>query len=483
MGLSRGHRSAIGLAVLSLALASCGGGSGGGAPGAAGGAASAPGTSQGGATPAFLAGAAAVDATPPPGGPLAGFGAPPRREINALTIPLQIAAVFGACFDPDPSDERTFFGRSQGTLDPIMARALVLSNGTTKAAIVKIDAIASSRDLHDELVAAAQPLGIPPENVLLCATHTHSGPGAISHFRIWQVIAADCFNQQSYDRMRDAAVKALRDADAALRPAEIGMGKTTCTDASRNRRGRPGIYDPEVGILKVTEKGSGAPIAAAVNFAVHGTALGGSNMLYSADVMGVCERRIESQLGGGVAIFLNGAEGDVSPDGGMAAGDKIGDAFVSAWPAVAVKDWVEIRGAKTIVPLPHPVVQTGCIPIPGGNRTSCDFIPGLSISVRIDDDWVPKEAPFQALRIDRSVLATIPGEPITEIGWDVKRRATLKGFDQGFVVGLANEHISYITNLAEYVRGEYEGASTIYGPGTGDLVVNSCDAVMDQVKP
>jgi len=474
---------ALALAAASTGGAGCGaagGGSTGG--GATGGASSAAGAGTPATSAPFLAGASAVDATPPAGGPLAGFGGSPRRSTSTMAIPLQIAAAFGACFDPDPSDEVTFFAPSQGTLDPIMARALVLSNGTTKAAIVKLDAIAASVDLHDDVVAAAAALGIPSENVIVCATHTHSGPGAMTHYRVWQIIAADCFNQRSYDRLKDAAISALRNADAALRPAEIGIGTTFETNASGNRRGRPGIFDPEMGILKVTEKGTGAPIAALMNFAIHGTALGSGNMLYSADCMGAAERAIETGLNGGVAIFVNGAEGDVSPRGGLQAGQTLANAFLSAWPTVPVKPWVEIRGAKTVVQMPSPVVQTGCLPVPGSQRTLCDVLPGVTLSVGIDKDWVPKSAPFQALRIDDTVLATLPGEAITEIGWDVKRRAVAKGFARAFVVGLANEHLSYITTQQEYMRGEYEGTATIYGPLTGDLVVGSSDAVMDLVK-
>ena len=111
------------------------------------------------------------------------------------------------------------------------------------------------------------------------------------------------------------------------------------------------------------------------------------------------------------------------------------------------------------------------------------MIPGLSLSIALQRSWLPERAPFQALVLDRTVLATIPGEAITEIGWELKRRATAKGFDRAFVVGLANEHISYITTYQEYIRAEYEGTSTLFGPQTGDMVMNASEAVMDIVKP
>ncbi len=473
-----------GAAALALALlcASCesgggGGGSGTGTGTGTGGSATAP------PPPVLMAGASAVDVTPAPGTPLAGFGAQPRRVLDAITIPLHLIAIAGTCLDPDPSDAKTLFDEAQGTLDPIMARAVVISNGITKMGIVKVDAIGVTRDTHDDLAAFAATLGIPEQNFFVCATHTHSGPGAMSKAKLWQLIAADCYHDRTYQDFLRGCQAALAQADAALRPAEVGIGVTQVTNASRNRRGRPGIYDTDMGVIKVVEKGSGAPIAAILHFAVHGTALGASNMMFSADVMGVAEREVEQGLGGGVAVFLNGAEGDVAPEGGLGAGTTLAQAYVAAWPGVATKDWVEVGGASEIVQLPPPTFNSGCIPIPGTNDTICTFLPGFSLAIPLDPSWLATDAPFKAVRLDRSVSATIPGEPITEIGWDVKARAVQKGFERAFVVGLANEHLGYLTTRAEYMRGEYEATATLYGVTTGEVAVQAADRLMDRVKP
>lgn len=459
--------------------AGCGGSSGGG--GAPGGSASA--VAGGTTTPQELrAGASVVDITPPPGGPLAGFGAAPRRTLNLTTIPLHLMAVAGNCFDPDPSDAVTFFEPAQGILDPIYARALVISNGVTKIGIVKLDTIAVTGEVHAELTAyASANLGIPPENLIVAATHTHSGPGAMSKHRVWQLVGSDCYNDRQFRGLVDGCKAALAQADAALRRARVGFGRTFETTASHNRRGRPGIYDTELGIIKVVDAATGAPIAAVLNFAVHGTKHGGSNMLYSADLMGEAERTIEQRLGGGVAMFLNGAEGDVSPQGN--SGPVLGNRLSDEWPNVPLKDWVVLDGAADEVRMPRPSFNAGCFPIPGTSDTICNFLPGISLAIPLDEKWVPASAPFKAIRIDGAVLATVPGEAITEIGWDIKARGTAKGFAQTFVIGLANEHLSYITTQAEYFRGEYEGQSTIYGWDTGGVVVRSVDAVMDRVKP
>jgi hypothetical protein len=134
--------------------------------------------------------------------------------------------------------------------------------------------------------------------------------------------------------------------------------------------------------------------------------------------------------------------------------------------------------------MPPPVLNVGCLPLPGTNDTICDAIPGFALTIPLDaiSDWIPDALPFQAFRIDDTVFASVPGEPITEIGWEIKARAKQKGFQHAFIVGLANEYGGYMTTLAEYMRGEYEGKSTIYGPSTGQLVVDAADAMVDLVK-
>jgi len=431
------------------------------------------------------AGAAAVDITPPLWAkvPLAGYGGAPRRVIDFVTVPLHANAVAGECWDPDPSTAATLFAPAKGVHDPLMARALILDTGSSRLAIVKFDAIAMVRELRDGIAAAAARLGIPDEAVMVTATHTHSGPGAMSHRRIWQLIASDCYNEANFRRVLAGAVSALEQAHAQLRPAALGIGATQVQGASKNRSDRPAIIDREMGLLKIVDVASGTPIAAVLDFAVHGTAFGPKNMMFSADVMGVAERGIEAGLGGGVAVFLNGAEGDISPMGGLAAGDAIAQAYLDAWPAVATKPQADIAAALLDVKLPPPTFNVGCPEIPFTGETACEVIPGFSLQIGLFPPWLAEVAPFQAVRIDRTVFAAVPGEPITEIGWAIKKRALDLGFDRAFVVGLANEYIGYITTRDEYARGQYEATGTLHGPGTGEFVVDQSERSMAAVRP
>jgi hypothetical protein len=426
---------------------------------------------------------AAVDLTPATsaGVPLAGYGGEPRRKFDWVTIPANIAAALGNCYDPVPGGASSLFEPAQGVNDPIMARALVLDNGDTKAAIVKIDTIGVTRSLRDDVEAEAAKLGIPRQNLIVAGAHTHSGPGAAASHPLFQLIATDCFNAPTYQAILGKIVAALKQADASLRPAAIGVDSTSEQRVSKNRANKPGVLDTELGLIKIVDSG-GATIGAVMSFAVHGTCLGASNMLFSADVIGADERALEKLLGG-VAIFLNGAEGDVAPtqggfDGAATLGGYLAESTHKLWPAVATQPWVEIAGSFTDVSMPKASYR-GCLPLQDG-KTLCDYIPGLTLPI---DQWMQKVLPFAALRLGDVVLATVPGEPTTTLGQQIKAAGKTRGFRRTYVVGLANDHMSYATTPEEYNTEEYEAQSTLYGPTTGTIVVGAATKAIDAVRP
>ncbi|RME71617.1 MAG: hypothetical protein D6776_09975 [Planctomycetota bacterium] len=472
--------------MVALLLAACSGGGTGGGSGS--GSATSGGASGAGpvTAPPLRAGAAVYDLTPGTGVPLAGFGGAPRRRLNAVTIPLHLLAFAGTCLDPDPSDAATLFERAQGVHDPITARALVLERGARRFAIVSLDVIGINRGFRDDVAARLGALGIAAEDLVLLATHTHSGPGAISTMKLWQLIAVDCLHRATYEHMVQGTAEAVARAVAALEPAEIGIGRGQEPRAVRNRRGRPQALDPKLDVIKVVRP-DGSPIAAVIHYAIHGTCLGPSNLLLSADVAGAACRELEQRLGGGVAVFANGAEGDVSPaDGGFAGaqrdGEQIAETAHAVWQATATTATAELDAQLVYVRTPAPVFNTGCFPVPGTGTDICSLIPGFSIAIALDPSWLPDELPFQALRIGEDVIVTVPGEPITEEGWAIEAAGRALGWRRVLVFGLANDYMGYVATEARYLAGDYEGQSTVYGPQTDRFVLEAARARMRDLR-
>jgi len=433
----------------------------------------------------LMAGAGAVDITSQlEGAPLGGYGSAPRRELNPKNAALMAAAGAGNCPPSAPGSKTTFFNSSQGSIDAIRAQALVVANGDEKVGIIKIDLIGSSRTLHSDLSKMAETLGIKPGNLAVVGTHTHSGPGGMSDRPMWQLMGTDCYSQSIYQTVLDGAFEALLKAENSLRAAKIGVSSTTVENVTENRRDRPDIVDRELGVMKV-EALDGEPIAALFNFAIHGTALNESNMKFSADVMGGMERVVEKGLGKGIAIFTNGSEGDVKPfkskqEGIDEIGEIVGSKVLELWARIETKTDSIVKAKFIEAKMPQaPSLNFNCPGFGDIGIPLCDIFPGFAAGTPLPVGWVPDELPFQAIRIGDTVFATIPGEPITEIGWDIKKRAKAKGFAHSFIISLANDHAAYFATEDEYNRGKYEGALTLYGPDTGRTVVESAEKAIE----
>ncbi len=198
-------------------------------------------------------------------------------------------------------------GNFTGVLDPIFVRALVLDNGSTRAALVAVDAGAIPGDLYGKVSArAAAELDIPASQLLISASHTHSVP-----FRL----AAG---------VEETILSALRDSIARLQPARVAWGTgVSYINVNRDRidpetqrwwegPNYDGPSDKTVAVVRVETPG-GAPIAVYYNYAVHGVITGTLDLI-SGDIPGAASRHLEESLGGGaVALFASGAAGDQNP--------------------------------------------------------------------------------------------------------------------------------------------------------------------------
>ncbi len=433
----------------------------------------------------FQAGVAVVDITPPVGVPLGGFGEGARR----LFFP-----------DLSSSNYYTWFAPSQGVRDPILAKALVLDDGVDRVALVSLDIIASDNRAAEAifLKLAQRGVALDPHAIMTCASHTHSGPGTITESRFWELAAMDYFQPTVFDALVTGIADALEMAVQNLQPAALGLGLGQLSGVSLNRRAgtspnyQPDSIDPDLGVIRI-DKPDGTPLATVYNYAIHGLAYWSDNMEYSADLMGEASAWIETQLGG-TALFVNGAEGDINPDRSLASSDPaiasligqlIGDATMQIHAQATPELDVDIAGAWAAVDMGTPFMWLGATainPVPAFIQNFLGNIPtswGITITLTPQD--MDREFRFQAVRLQRSLLSSIPGEAIHEVGLEVKAAGAAYGFEHTFVAGLANGHMSYITTPQEYQFGGYEGAATLFGSDTGTKVVDACKSLMPGV--
>lgn len=184
------------------------------------------------------------------------------------------------------------------------------------------------------------------DNVLISATHDHSGPGGYSHYKLYNLTIGG-FDQQNFDAIVDGIYESIVRADKDLAPGTIRVasGETRCaqdnlevckTDpncVSRNRS--PDAYlknpaderanydcntDNRMTLLRFAHQ-DGREIGEINWFAVHGTSMHNDNHLISGDNKGYASYRFERSKGSDydsahtfVAAFAQSNEGDVSPN-------------------------------------------------------------------------------------------------------------------------------------------------------------------------
>jgi hypothetical protein len=150
------------------------------------------------------------------------------------TVPIHHAAASGgtlragaAAVDITPS-ERVWMGgygfwrRSEGVHDPLYARALVLEQGELQLALVALDVVGVQREDLLPLRQQLESEGFDPRQLVIAATHNHSGPDTIG---LWGLPPLYSGRSAAYMRRLESGVlEALRRARAALRPAELAAG-------------------------------------------------------------------------------------------------------------------------------------------------------------------------------------------------------------------------------------------------------------------
>jgi neutral ceramidase len=195
----------------------------------------------------------------------------------------------------------------EGIHDRLNARAIVIDNGATSAALITVDTGGLSDDIWKSLTTRIETtLGIPASNVLLTATHTHAAPRVTS---------------KTYE---DNIFKAVQLAKQKLQPARIGYGTgVSYLNVNRNiidpkthgwweGANYDGVSDKSVAVVTFSAT-NGEPIAVYYNYAMHAVITGQLDRV-SADVPGAASRYIEESFDDRiVAVWSTGAEGDQNP--------------------------------------------------------------------------------------------------------------------------------------------------------------------------
>jgi len=431
-----------------------------------------------------------------------------------------------------------------GIRDNLRARAAVFSDDKNMVAIIGLDTcVIGARTVKLIRAAVEKKCGgkIKPENVMVTASHTHSG-GSCFGFSADELkdapalvrkLALECsinlepeYEWLVVERASDAVFLALNKMDAVTFSAGSGEeGAAVFNRRIRMKNGRTythpgkgnpdivepaGPIDPEVGVIGGWRE-NGALAGCVVNYACHGTAW--SQLIVSADWIAAMEKTIRAVYGRDVVVvFLNGACGDITQV------DNIG-----LRQHRSSEEWLNIIGTRVGAEAVKVLVSAekgDLAPIVAVSRTikinrrtqSPDKLKNAFATVErlIGDkaNWVKEEFAWakervcldyimqkekaaeieiQAIQIGPAIFLASPAEYFCALGLAIKK-AVRRRFPLVYVVELANGCVGYVPGEEAFQNtgGGYETRLTAVSnlePSAGEIIADACIALAGTLQP
>ncbi len=392
-------------------------------------------------------GLSTTDITPPVGIYLAGFGA--RQE------------------------------RSEGVYHPLRAAAIAIHDGKTPLLLVAADLLGFYELTGPVRDGIRDAIGLDPQNVMLCGSHTHCGPSIreLDRERHGEL------DRPYLDGLVDGMVRCAKEAWEARTPARLRFGTGSCGFGMSRRApdGEGGIIwkpspsspcDHEVPVLAI-ESPEGELRSVVFGYACHPTSRGG--LLIGGDYVGFAYAHVEQTHPGVTACFLQGCGGDqkpvpVDPDADRFVPreiDEVRDIGVELGTVVnemLASDGLRSVGGPLTVTQQTLDLETEPLDLAllGKCRTSDEAYErewATDLLGRVEKGTpIPTQVPFeiQGIRFGNSLCAvSLAGEMTVEHGLRLKRDLASR-FDNVLVIGYANHIVGYVPVRRQIPEGGYE---------------------------
>jgi hypothetical protein len=447
-----------------------------------------------------------------------------------------------ACLDVSPTVTpfQLRSGKSSFVHDPLHVRAVAFECGEGRAVICLIDAIGIGREMSDIAKSrAAEKTGWNPEDMLICATHTHTAPKGGDGMP-----GREAYEKLKYEKLEEAIVQAIQSMEPArvgfssedeptevrnrrwflqpgtMPPNPLGEQDQVKTNANRNHLVKSaGPIDPEICVIDVRTNRH-KPLALIANYALHyvggvpkkvdenGREVG----MASADYFGEFSRIMPYRLGGlnppanFVAMMTNGASGDINNlvfTGSRAprspfeqiriVASKTADA---SWRAVRkienydTKPLIATRQREVDLPYREPNEREISLAKDLLNRTRQEREAinsrTTSVATRVIEYAKPEHPRtepvlIQAFRIGDQAIVSMPFEVLVEIGLEIKKKSPFK---HTFLIELANGGHGYLPPPNQHKLGGYETwpGTSRFQPQSSEILIKHLLEMLQELK-
>jgi neutral ceramidase len=221
---------------------------------------------------------------------------------------------------------------SQGVLDPLLAKVVVIETGKDRLAIMGLDIGRGPTSAMMEKIRkeVAEKAGVG--HVMISGSHSHHGP-------VIELTDQEGFGKGKFDdavayskKLPELLIEAIVEAKNNVQPARMGIA-TKNVELNRNRHTKQAEkpVDPMLAAIRF-DSADGKPLAVLVNFAAHPVKVPTEILKFSPDYPGAMQDRVESSLSTN-CFFMQGAAGDMSVNGdgkdAKAFGEALGDHVIS----------------------------------------------------------------------------------------------------------------------------------------------------------
>jgi hypothetical protein len=431
--------------------------------------------------------------------------------VESADAGLKAGAARISIVPPFPTLMGGFAARTKdftGVHDEVYARALALDNGTTAAVIIGSDL----RSVDDDLTRQVRELilkaaGIPATNILICSTHNHSGPSYHQKTEIGQDDVEPSLKRFLIKQFADVGIEAIK----AMEPAKAGFGAGSLTGLTRNRQQKNDLIDPQVGVFRVEALQGRKTIATLMNFTGHPVAISSDNLLLSGEYPGVACRSIE-QLLGGIAIFTQGACGDITinrngdpfleierigrtvtgevikTSGMIELSDEMPIVALSKTVSLPARQLQSVEGAKkeleaekaALAAARTNLASTAAIALLEDKHRVASMAVVMAEAIAKDPSrWEKtRNGEVQVLELGNVIFGSIPGEIFVEYALELRSRVKQDAGKSFCLVGYANGYLGYIVTPRAAQTGGYEASVARLDVSSGRMMT---EAVMELV--